>query len=174
MSFIRPELAARIAPWREPLAASAAGLVGVWIATAGGWASVAGAAVVAVSAGWGLIALRRARFLQPASSPGIVEVDEGQIGYLAPVAGGFVALADLAELRLIEAGGARLWRLKTTDGQALLVPLGALGAERLFDAFAALPGLGPEALARAAAASETPVVVWRRTQALPARHHDLS
>ncbi|EKD59716.1 MAG: hypothetical protein ACD_54C01179G0003, partial [uncultured bacterium] len=32
-------------------------------------------------------------------------------------------------------------RLKQRDGQAILIPVDATGAERLFDAFASLPGM---------------------------------
>ena len=34
-----------------------------------------------------------------------------------------------------------MWRLKQTDGQALLIPVDAEGAEKLFDVFASLPGM---------------------------------
>ena len=66
-----------------------------------------------------------------------------------------------------------MWRLKQADGQALLIPVDAKGAGRLFDAFANLPGmdtadliaaLEPSALPSQAAltlAAETRVI-WRR------------
>ena len=72
--------------------------------------------------GCGGCALRR-----PWTRPGVVEVDEGQVGYLGPTFGGYVALPDLVELRLIAIRGQRLWRLKQADGQALLIPVAAAG-----------------------------------------------
>ena len=89
------------------------------------------------------------RFAQRVDAPGVVEVDEGQVGYFGPGDGGFVGLPDLVELRLISLKGRRMWRLKQADGQALLVPVDAAGAERLFDAFASLPGMDTQALVAA-------------------------
>jgi len=83
------------------------------------------------------------------AAPGVVEVDEGQIAYLGPAFGGFVALPDLVEIRLVTMRGRRLWRLRQTDGQVLLIPVDATGAERLFDAFASLPGMDMAALVAA-------------------------
>jgi hypothetical protein len=60
-----------------------------------------------------------------------------------------VALPDLVELRLITLRGRRLWRLKQSDGQTLLIPVDAAGADRLFDAFASLPGMDSAALVAA-------------------------
>ena len=90
---------------------------------------------------WGILALRRLRFVQTIDSPGVVEVDEGQIGYLGPQSGGYVSIPELVELRLLRLRGRRVWRLKQADGQALLIPVDASGADKLFDAFASLPGM---------------------------------
>ena len=76
----------------------------------------------------------------------MVEVDEGQVGYWGPSFGGFVALADLVEVRLTEFHGTRQWRLRTASGEVLTVPVDAAGAEKLYDAFAALPGIDMAAL----------------------------
>jgi hypothetical protein len=140
--MIRPEVRAMLHRWREVIAAGLAGAAGLWIASLGGYVLMPfGLAVAALAGGWAMIALRRIRFLHGIGAPGVVEVDEGQVGYFGPTFGGFVALADLAELRLAEFYGARAWRLKTQDGQVLLIPVDAAGAERLYDAFAALPGI---------------------------------
>ncbi len=170
--MIRPELVARLRPWRETAAAAAAGAFGLWVASFGGLVFLpAGLTVTAFAAAWGLSALRRKRFAQAVNAPGMVEVDEGQIGYLGPAFGGYVALPDLTELRLLSMGGRRLWRLKQADGQALLIPVDAAGAERLFDAFASLPGMDSAALL---AALEAPAgrggaselrIVWSRPSA---------
>jgi hypothetical protein len=65
---------------------------------------------------------------------------------MGPTLGGFVSVPELVELRLVALRGRRLWRLKQADGQALLVPVDAAGAEALFDVFAALPGMDMPAL----------------------------
>jgi hypothetical protein len=78
------------------------------------------------------------------------------------------------ELRLVTLRGRRLWRLKQGDGQVLLVPVDAAGAEALFDVFAALPGLDMRALLAALSpegagggtalvAGEAMQVIWRRS-----------
>lgn len=145
--MIRPELLDRLRPWRETAAAGAALTSGLWLASLGGILFLpAGLAIAAVAATWAVSALRRMRFAQAVAAPGMVEVDEGQIGYLGPAFGGYVALPDLTELRLLTMGGRRLWRLKQADGQTLLIPVDAAGAERLFDAFASLPGMDSAAL----------------------------
>lgn len=150
MSWVRPAVMAGLRRGREAISAVAVVAFGLWLAWLGGYLLVPlGAAVVAVGAAWALQALRRLRFAQGNHAPGVVEVDEGQIAYLGPEAGGFVGLPDLVELRLISLQGRRQWRLKQADGQALLVPVDAVGADRLFDAFASLPGMDTQALVAA-------------------------
>lgn len=174
MTLIRPELAARLVRWREPIYAGALTLFGLWVATRGGWLlGPLGAGLVLLGAAWAAMALRRLRFAPGVAAPGMVEVDEGQVGYLGPAFGGYVALPDLVELRLLTMRGRRLWRLKQADGQALLIPVDAAGAERLYDAFASLPGMDTAALVTALTPAEgTPgtalsadavtTVIWRR------------
>ena len=174
MSWVRPELTAAI--WRGREAIAALGLVafGLWSAWLGGSLLFPlGLAITGVGAAWGLQSLRRLRFAQAVAAPGVVEVDEGQVGYLGPDIGGFIGLQDLVELRFLTIGGRRMWRLKQADGQALLVPVDAAGAERLFDAFASLPGMDTQALVAVLepkAGSGTSLqnvsdsfVIWRRT-----------
>ncbi|MCE6951194.1 hypothetical protein LAZ40_07405 [Cereibacter sphaeroides] len=150
MSFLRPAAVAALRRWREPAAAALAVAAGLWLASLGGWLMVpVGGVVTLAAAGWALTALRRMRFVRAGEAPGVVEVDEGQVGYLGPTFGGFVALDDMQELRLVALNGQRLWRLRQVDGQVLMIPTGARGAERLFDAFATLPGLDMKALVAA-------------------------
>ena len=63
---------------------------------------------------------------------------------------------------MIRLRGNRLWRLKQADGQALLIPVAAAGADRLFDAFATLPGMDTQALVAALEGTGEDRVVWRR------------
>lgn len=163
MSFVRPELAERLRPWREVAFAILLALVGAWIALRGGWILfVLGLAIWSVAGGWALTALRRMRFRPTSGAPGVVEVDEGQIGYFGPDFGGFIAVADLAEVRLVLFHGQRHWRLRTVDGQVLTIPAGAVGADRLFDAFAVLPGIDMGTIAAAMVGPVPKGALWSR------------
>jgi hypothetical protein len=169
MALIRAEVSRMLHRHREVIAAGAAGVAGLWLIGLGGWVLVPlGALLLGLAALWAVSALRRLRFAQGVAAPGVVEIDEGQVGYLGPGLGGYVALPDLVELRLIRLQGRRVWRLKQSDGQALLIPVEAAGAERLFDAFAVLPGLDSQALVAALEAAATgDRIVWRRDGTAP-------
>ncbi|MEI6797848.1 MAG: hypothetical protein WCO04_01365 [Pseudomonadota bacterium] len=144
---IRPELSAALLRYREALGAGLVVLAGLWLVALGGYVLVPlGLIVTAIGAVLTLTALRRARFVQEVAAPGLVEVDERQISYLAPELGGFISLDELVEIRLLAIKGRRMWRLKQADGQALLIPVDAQGAETLFDVFASLPGMDSAAL----------------------------
>ncbi len=167
--MIRAEAAQAAYRWREVIAAGAVGLIGLWLIWLGGYLLLpVGIAVLAFGTTWVVTALRRMRFVQDIMAPGMVEVDEGQIGYLGPTLGGYVALPDLVELRLVTMQGRRLWRLKQADGQTLLIPVDAAGADRLFDAFGSLPGMDMAALV---AAVDTPQVAGQG--GLPALRGDM-
>jgi len=150
MTLIRPELLAGFNRVREVIFGGATAMAGGWLVGLGGYFFVPlGLAVLGLGTGWAVLAWRRLRFDQGWDGPGVVEVDEGQIGYLGPGAGGYVSLADLIELRLLSLRGRRVWRLKQADGQALLIPVDAAGADLLFDAFASLPGMDSATLVAA-------------------------
>lgn len=180
--MIRVEVSDAVWRWREVMAAGVMGASGVWLIWLGGFLlGPIGALALVLAAFWGVTAWRRVRFAQDVAAPGVVEVIEGQVGYLGPSFGGYVALPDLVEVRLVTMYGRRLWRLKQADGQALLIPVDAAGAERLFDAFGSLPGMDMAALLAAleaplaqgcgglpvlrgdgAAVEAAMMVVWRR------------
>jgi hypothetical protein len=147
MPMIRPAARAALSRWSEVILAGGVAVFGLWLLALGGvilWPI--GLAVVALAGFLALTGWRRLRFRQAVAAPGVVEVVEGQVSYLGPEIGGFVSLTELTELRLITLRGRRLWRLKQADGQALLIPVDATGAEALFDAFASLPGMDMAAL----------------------------
>jgi len=153
MSFLRPAVLDQLYRHREGLAAAALTAFGFWVATRGGFVLlVAGLLILAIGIGWLVLALRSLRFAQKGEAPGIVQVSEGQVGYLGPQIGGFVGLPDLAEIRLLTLRGRRVWQLQPLQGPALHIPVEAAGAEALFDAFATLPGLDTAALVAALAA----------------------
>jgi len=169
MSFVRPEVVAQILRWREALAAGGVTILGLWALGRGlgrgdwlmqgiGGVLVLGGAVVA----WA--AIQRARFRGGGQGPGLVRVTERQITYMGPIHGGAVALSRIEELALVPAGDGDLhWMLYHEDGPPLAIPLSADGAEALFDAFAALPGLDTARLV-AAAQGHAPEkrLVWSR------------
>jgi hypothetical protein len=156
MSFIRPELQATLLRHREVIAAGAVALAGLWIASRGGWLlPPLGLALAALGAGWAVLTFRRLRFQQQGEAPGILRVTEAQIAYLGPRIGGFIGLPDLIEVRLLSLRGRRVWKLRSVTGEVLHVPVEALGAEALFDAFAGLPGMDTAALV-AALGTEAP------------------
>ncbi|MFN4154840.1 MAG: hypothetical protein ACK4HF_09310 [Paracoccaceae bacterium] len=175
MALIRPEAQATLWRWREVALGTVVVGFGLWLMRLGGYlllpfGVVVGLAGVALA----VLAWRRLRFATLGEAPGVVQVDEGQVSYMGPQVGGFVSLRDLVELRLISIRGRRLWRLKQADGQALLIPVESAGAEALFDAFSALPGMSSASLvnalapvpgtgSRAVMAGGENRVVWRRT-----------
>lgn len=164
--FLRPEVAALFARWKEVGLTAAVALAGLWVAFWGGWFfAMLGGLVAVTGFGLGLVAVRRVRFGQGGLDPGVVRITEGQLAYLGPFGGGFVGLTDLAELALIRSGGARFWRLTPTEGVPLMVPVAALGAEALFDAFAGLPGLDSRALvAVLAPEAQGDRILWTRVE----------
>lgn len=169
MAFLRPEARLTLIRWRETAAAVALVAIGAWFVSLGGWVLVpVGVALAALGAGWTALAVSRVRFARQELAPGLVEIDEGQVGYLGPTFGGYVALGDLSEVRLLRVRGLPHWRLKQSDGQAILIPHGATGAEALFDAFATLPGADMTSFGAALAGTEEARVVWSRPARLAA------
>lgn len=177
MSFIRPELKAAILRWREVIAGSTLALVALLLLTGraeGDWMRLALAALL-VLAGVALvlIGLPRGRFRGAEAGPGIVAVREGRIGYMGPLTGGTISLE---EISAIEADGPPpvlyLHRgFHEQDGAGrqeppLVIPLGAEGAEALFDALMALPGCDGAMLARASGARAR-MLIWKRAGAPP-------
>ncbi|MFC3166868.1 MULTISPECIES: hypothetical protein [Paracoccus] len=166
--MIRPDLRAWAARRSEVLVATAILLAGLWLALRGGWFFAAlGGLVLLVGLSLLIGAIRRLPFRRQVTAPGLVEVDEGAIRYYgAAVLGGEIALRDLAEIRLLRLKGRGHWRLRSTGGEALLVPVDAAGADLLAHAFTALPGLDmgavSAALAHLADRPDAVRTVWRR------------
>lgn len=147
MAFLRPEVLTLFRRWSGVLEGGLVSLAGLWLISHPGWITlILGGSLTALGASWALLAWRRMRFAGDPSAPGLVEIDEGRLRFLHPTLGGEISLNDLADLHLLELQGRRVWRLKDLSGQAMLVPLEASGAERLFDALSALPGLNSAAL----------------------------
>lgn len=163
MSLIRPEVAARLQRWHEVIAALLALAFGLWVLTRGGWLFGAlGLVIAGVALGLARAAWQRLRFVPQGEAPGVIEIDEGQVAWFGPGGGGFLSLAELTGLGLIRVQGLRCWQLRQSDGQALLIPVAAEGADRLYDALTALPGIEGEVLVRALATEADQPFLWRR------------
>ncbi len=149
--FFRPEAITALTRWREVLMALAIILIGLWIALRPGGVIVTGFGYVLIALGAAFMvpALRRARFMTGTDGPGAVEVDEGRILYMGPQTGGTMALDDLRVLSVRRDGGDQVTWVLADATQLLVIPVHAAGADALFDAFAALPGLNVERLIRA-------------------------
>jgi hypothetical protein len=140
--FLRPEVRAWFVRWREGLGGGAVALAGVWLAAQGALLLWIGLAVAAAGGALAVAGVQRGRFRRAEDGAGVVRVVEGQLAYFGPETGGTMAFADLVSVT--RADGA--WLLRASDGSQLAIPVGAVGADALFDAFAALPGLDPGAL----------------------------
>jgi len=171
VSLVRPQARAALWRWREVAASGALAALGLWSVLAGlgivfwlGWVLIAAAAALA------LAGIQRARFRTGGGGPGVVAVDEGLIAYFGPQTGGAVALSEMTALAM-EPGPPRRWRLSQPGQPDLAIPLDASGAEALFDAFAALPGLRAGALLAAMRdeAGGTRVLWARDDAAMPER-----
>jgi len=169
LAFIRPELRAALRRWRESLVGCAVGLMALWAWVAGigivPWLAVplgvAGAALV-----WtGTV---RGRLRGPGTGPGVVDMTEGQLAYFGPLDGGVVALDALQAIALDTTGKPRHWVLERDGEPPLHIPVTAKGADKLIDAFAALPGFRlSRATGLRGAAAGGRRVIWQRTPASP-------
>ncbi len=161
MSFIRPEARDALMRWREVLVGAGLDLVGV-LTVIGPTRAHLIFGVLMMSLGTILmyVGTQRARFRSAGGGAGVVDVDEQQISYFGPTVGGAVALEDLVRIAALPP---HTWELSDAQGNVLLIPVDAEGADALFDAFSALPGLSTGRLAdagRVRPVSRT--TVWER------------
>jgi len=170
VSFLRPQARAALWRWREGLAGAAVSALGAWwILGPGGLLFWVGWLLLPAGAGIALVGIQRARFRAEGQGPGVVRVDEGQVVYFGPLTGGALALASVIRLAYRADARPAHWQLEGEEGQDLMIPVNAEGAEALFDAFATLPGLRTQAmLAAMRRAGAHPVVIWERNPSRPA------
>ncbi len=171
MSLMRPEARATLWRWREVLVALGAGTLGGWWAlTSFGLLRWLGVLLVAGAAALLVAGVQRARFRGTGGGAGVVTVDEGQISYFGPQTGGLVGLGEIEALHLDPgATPSPVWILARRGQPDLAIPVDAEGADALFDAFAALPGIRTHRLAaRMQAQGASRVLIWRRGGALDA------
>lgn len=170
--FLRPEAVAALRRWREAALGVSVAAAGVWgIATASG--VLFGVAVLAVPLGLGLLweGIRRARLPEGGAGPGMVEVDERQITYFGPGSGAAVSIDALTRVEILTSdaepfASGLVWVFQTADAPPLFVPGDAVGAEGLFDALTALPGVDFSRITAALGSTEPRrFVIWARTEA---------
>lgn len=171
--FLRPE--ARAALWRarEVIAAGAALALGLnWALGSHGLMQWFGGILAALALVFGVAAVQRMRFAPGSGGPGVVQIEERRLVYFGPLTGGAMALDDLDRIDIDRTGTPAHWRLTDAAGEVLHIPLTAEGAEALFDAFTALPGMRAariiEASRREAGPFET---VWARPGSTSASLH---
>lgn len=182
MSFFRPEAARLVWRWTETGIYVAVTGLGLWWLLAAAPAPAAWrwglAAVAALAGGWFIrAAALSALAAGEGEAPGVVEIDERRVAYWGPREGGVIALDEIASIDISVAGPGdwsdeTVWALRpeaspsAAGGAALLIPTSAVGAERLIDAFAALPGFAPARAISALRSRESAMVtIWRRPAA---------
>lgn len=166
MSFIRPEIVAVARKWRECLVGGLAVGLGLYLGLTGTLAAkIISAGLVLGGVLLILAGIQRARFRKGSEGPGVVSLDEGRLSYFGPQDGGVLALADIASVDLITQGDGSHWSIEGASGEALLIPTNAAGADVLFDAFGALPGLDVAVVLQAVeAATPGRVLIWARAR----------
>tara|TARA_R110002095_G_scaffold193427_1_gene171685 strand:+ start:157 stop:684 length:528 start_codon:yes stop_codon:yes gene_type:complete len=172
MRFLRPEATEVLWRWREVIAGAALGLLGLWLVAGPGFLlAVIGYPLMAGGAALGWLGVQRLRFRSGQGGAGAVQVDEGEITYFGPLTGGTVALRELDSLTLQRNMFPAHWQLNQPGQAPLLIPVNAAGSEKLFDAFATLPGIRTERmLGELKAGQAQSVVIWRKgPAAAPAR-----
>lgn len=171
--FLRPELAAWLRRWREPLIWGALMVCGLWLIWRGYQRLelilfAPGLAMAATSVALLRGSLRRAQLAAEAAAEGVVVVDEARIGYFGPREGGFLDLPSVVRVEIVTrphepAASAHAWVITAEDGSRLVIPLGAQGADGLFDALNPLPGIDFDAgVAAVARPGAQRAVVWRK------------
>ncbi|TDT74060.1 hypothetical protein BDE40_2845 [Litoreibacter halocynthiae] len=174
--MIRPEIHDLFWRYFELLIGAAIIVMGVMIFNLHGllWQGI-GAMFVVAGLAYLWTAWRRVRLTSKThDGPGVVEVDERQITYFAPLGGGAVSINDLARVTILTDDRGPFaedvhWLLEENGGSRLLIPNSAEGAAQLYDALAPLKGVDFEAAIRAMGSS-TPdsFVIWAKE---PARLH---
>ena len=170
MSLIRPQARAALWRWREVAVGGALAALGLWWVLGGvGIVHWLGWVLIAASAALALAGVQRARFRGGGGGPGVVAVDEGLVAYFGPQTGGAVALSEMTALAL-DTRAPRRWLLSQPGQPDLAIPLDAEGADALFDAFAALPGLRAGQILAAMRDEEGGTrVLWARDAPAPER-----
>ena len=162
--FFRPEAMSALIRWREVLVGGGVIALGTW------WSFSAGpvlrwVAVLMVISGGAILweGLRRVRLPKGGGGPGVVQVTERQITYLSPDQGGILSVDDLTRVEIRTLQGQITWIFYALGQSPILIPGNAEGAERIFDALAALPGINYDQAIDADGSSDSDIfLVWQK------------
>ncbi len=154
---------AALTRWREVLTGAAIVGLGVY------WSFSAGSvlrwvAVLVILSGGAILweGLRRLRLPKGGGGPGIVQVTERQITYLAPDLGGILSVDELTRVEIRSTGGRQVWLFYSAGQPPISIPGDAVGFEKVFDALAALPGVNLEQAIEAASSTVGDLfLVWQ-------------
>jgi len=163
--FVRPETKALFWRWREVLIGLPIMLWGGWLAvTSLGMIAIFGWLITVLAAVWVYTGAQRARFRTGDGGAGVVQVDEREVIYFGPLAGGTVSIEALTRVELHpHQGGAHRWLLVEPNRNPLTIPTDAEHAETLFDAFGVLQGFETQKMLQALnAPSSHPIVIWQK------------
>lgn len=171
--MIRAEAKDTLWRWRELGLAAALGALGLyWASASYGLIQIIGYALSAVAILLAIIGIQRGRFRNSAQGQGVVTFIEGQITYFGPYSGGGVTIEDMSCISLKTVAGEKSWIIEQPANVALIIPVDAKGADQLFDAFAALPGIKIEyMLAQLSHERGAPVIIWQRDTYLGANKY---
>lgn len=163
MSFIRPEIHAMAARWRELVWAAGFGALGLyWALATGGVLQMLGWALCGLAGGLAVVGVQRGRFRHGAGGVGVVQVDEGQITYFGTHTGGAVAIHSLDWIALDKGQTPPVWQFNHPGLMCLEIPMNAEGNEALFDVFAQIDGVSMAKMNDALRAPhDHRVVIWR-------------
>lgn len=170
--MIRPEAKAQIFRYREALIGAGIAALGLWWAIGSlGLLKWMGVALALLGAAVAWLGVQRARIRTGTGGVGVVQIDERQVIYLAPVGGGFASLDLVHEISVArDMAGLPVWRFRT-GMELLTIPVSAEGSEQLFDAMAVLPDIDISTAIRAVntaidepspTATSDRVVIWSR------------
>nr|WP_299610950.1 hypothetical protein [uncultured Tateyamaria sp.] len=165
MMFFRPEAKAALWRWREVLTGMALAILALWwLAQAHGVLGYIAPVMLVGAGALIMVGLQRGRFRGAGGGLGTVQVVEGEVTYFGPLNGGSVSMREVQRVTLDGAQRPAHWRLDQPHQPPLMIPVDADGADALFDAFSALPGLRTERmLAQMRDTPDAPVVIWERS-----------
>lgn len=161
--MIRPEVQALFVKYREAIIGVLVTLLGLYWTTSVGLLQWVGVAVALGGAVLVFTGIQRARFRSHGGGPGIVTLDEGEVSYFGPFDGGAVSMREMTMLSLDPTAIPPVWILSQGGQKDLYIPVNAEGADRLFDAFATLPGIRTDHLLSALnRGADDVVVIWAK------------
>lgn len=148
--MIRPEVAALFSRWGEAIVAACVTVVALWIVglpdLSLNWLSVLlGVPLAVAGLVWLRVAVRRA-LGQSDAGDGRLFVEERRVLHVGTFGNVQVDLDDATRLDLMAHGGRASLMVYTPDGPPTALPLGAEGADTLYDALTGLPGMDLDAL----------------------------